>query len=228
MRKTLLLLALGYCLSAAMFWSRQAIVAWLDWPLWLYSLVLGIPSGIGFYLLVNTTGDGASNSRAYQWLALSLAAAYALAAFGDYSPVALLSTGPILVGCASALLTKSSNQPLRLKNSRRFLLVATGSAIIGIAIAAIWQPLFPANRWILWGLGGVGLLLEAVAQIAFMANFISPKQFRQLQSAASSCFFLSCFAQSNAGSVAFNAATLLAMLAYSISDYRKQQNPPSP
>ena len=191
----------------------------------IYSLC-GIISGIAFYLLVNTPAEGSANNRQYQLLALILAAIYAFAALGDYSPVALLSTGPIIVGCLAAMLKPVENQKIRLKSGKRFWGIAILAAISGMGIAAIWQPIFPNHQIILWSFGGIGLLAEALAQVGYTANWLSPRQFRFGQTFASSLLLSSFIAQSNGGSVAFNSATLLAMLLFAITDKKQDPSPP--
>lgn len=224
MKKVIFLMLTGYALSLIMFMCRIAVVDFLRLPASVYTMA-GLVSGVAFYLLVNTPAEGSENNRQYQVLAFVLAVVYAFGAFGDYSPVALLSTGPIIAGCAAALRQPADNTQITLKNGWRFWAVSAVATLIGIGIASIWQPVLSKYPFFLWFFGGSGLLAEAIAQIGYTANVLNAREFRRAQALASEFLLVSCLAQSNSGSVAFNIATLASMALFTLTD---KENPSPP
>jgi len=212
------LLILGYVLSYWMyrFWPLLQD-ATAHWPLWPFQLS-GIGAAIGTYLLVAIAGDGASNSRTYQWLLLIAIGIYAFACIGDYSAIALLSCGPLFVASTAALIKATTRSPLRIKNSRRLLTVAVLSAMIGILASLFWSRLFAGNLTLLWITGGLGLSCEAIAQITYTQGWINPRVYRRMQTLASLLVLISNLAQSSSGSVAYNVAVLSAMVIFALDD----------
>ena len=230
--QTLWLLLVGYAVGLIMLWAWPMLQnVTTKWPANILSTA-GFYSMLGAYLLITIAGSGVQNSRWFQLGMVTVTITYGISLLREYNWAGVVSLGPMLVSSLFAILTTPppAEQKTPTLKGWRVVIIAVLAAAIATPIALFWPKMLPQNSLLVWVSGVLTLISYCGASVGYAANLFAGNSlwYRGLKVFGNITMLVVNLGQTSPASVLFNAAVLIEMLLFTLSDhFRKNQNPPS-